>query len=242
MDAPRVTHCTTWLRLRMRGLRFREISRAVGPWMGGLGWALSRVAELKGNDLMPLEVTLVEPIGGEPLVARELERAGFEKLSAFTLPEFTGENASHVYVDRDQRTLAEAIWFKGTGGERTTVAFSSLLEEGPVRRLRTVEAARDAPLDPPEGWAVRVDAGSLAERADRHRAALAALGHRAVRVDGTTLLDHLHLGHLESTRHALARGAYQVAEPELVEALFEANRLTREGDVGRDAEAAADQE
>lgn len=212
----------------MRGLQFRELSRAVGPWMGGFGWVLSRVAELKTADLLPLEVTVVEPIAGEPQVARELERAGFGKVMAFTLPEFTGENASHVYVDRDQRTVAEAIWFKSAGGERSTVAFSSLIEEGPVRRLRSVEQTRDAPLEPPAGWAVRYDGGALAERADRHREALAAVGHRAVRVDAVTLLDQLHLGHLENTRHGLTRGAYQVAEPELVEQLFQTNRLQRD--------------
>ena len=229
MDAPRITHCSTWLRLRMRGLRFRELSRAVGSFMGGFGWVLSRVAELKTTDLLPLEVTVVEPIAGEPRVARELERAGFEKLMAFTLPEFTGENASHVYVDREQRTVAEAIWFKSAGGERSTVAFSSLIEEGPVRRLRSVELTRDAPLDPPPGWAVRYDGGELAERAGRHREALLALGHRAVRVDAVTLLDQLHLGHLESTRHGLTRGAYQVAEAELVEELMRSHRLQRAG-------------
>ena len=229
MTAPRVTRCATWLRLRMRGLRYREIARAVGPWMGGVGFLLSRVAELRGDDLIPLEVTLVEPITGEPQVGREIERLGFTKLAAFTLPEFTGENASHVYASQDGGAIAEAIWFKGTGGERTTVAFSSLIEGGPIRRLRSVELPRDAPLDPPEGWAVHFDAGTLAERAERHRAALAALQGKPVHVDAATFLDQLHLGHLESMRYSLGRGASQVAEPELVEALFAAKGLTREG-------------
>ncbi|OGQ13171.1 MAG: hypothetical protein A2138_05060 [Deltaproteobacteria bacterium RBG_16_71_12] len=228
MPQPRVTRCSTWLRLRLRGLRYREIARAVGPWMGGLGWALSRVAELKGNDLAPLEVTLVEPIAGEPQVGREIERLGFTKLAAFTLPEFTGDNATHVYLDHAGTTLAEAVWFKATGGERNTVALSSLIEGAAMSRLRTVEEPRDAPLDPPPGWAVRFQAGPLSERVEGHRAALAALDGKSVRVDAATLFDQLHLGHLEGMRHALARGAYQPAEPELVEALFADKGLLRE--------------
>ena len=148
MPQPRVTRCSTWLRLR------------------GLGWALSRVAELKGNDLAPLEVTLVEPIAGEPQVGREIERLGFTKLAAFTLPEFTGDNATHVYLDHAGTTLAEAVWFKATGGERNTVALSSLIEGAAMSRLRTVEEPRDAPLDPPPGWAVRFQAGPLSERVE----------------------------------------------------------------------------
>lgn len=214
----------------MRGLRFREIARAVGPWMGALGWALSRVADLKGDELAPLEVTLVEPIAGEPQVGREIERLGFTKLAAFTLPEFTGDNATHVYVDQAGTTLAEAVWFKAPGGERSTVALSSMLEGGPVTRLRTVEETRDAPLDPPPGWLVRFQIGSFVERCEGHRAALAALEGTPVPVVLATLFDQLHLGHLEGLRHALARGAYQVAEPELVEALFAAKGLLREHD------------
>lgn len=212
----------------MRGMRYGEIARAVGPVMGGVGWLLSRVSDLKGTDLMPLEVTLVEPIAGHPQTGRELERAGFDKLMAFTLPEFTFDNASHVYVDGDGTTIAEAIWVKGTAGaERSTVAFSSLIEEGPVRRLRTVEAPRDAPLDPPPGWVTRFHGGSLAERAAHHRAALAALGHRPARVNADTVLDQMHIGHLENARHLLSRGVYLVAAPELVQALFEAKGLSR---------------
>lgn len=237
MPAPRVTRCSTWLRLRMRGLRFHEIARAVGPWMGALGWALSRVAELKGNDLAPLEVTLIEPIAGEPLVGREIERLGFSKLAAFTLPEVTGDNATHVFADHAGTTLAEAVWFKSTGGERTAVALSSLLEGGSVTRLRSVEVTRDAPLDPPPGWVVRFQAGTLAERVEGHRAALAALEGRAVRIEPAALYDHLHVGHLEGMRHALARGAYQPAEAELVQALFAAKGLVREGDASAAAAA-----
>ena len=214
----------------MRGLRYRELARAVGPWMGGLGFVLSRVTELKGEDLIPLEVTLIEPITGEPQVGREIERLGFAKLGAFTLPEFTGDNASHLYVAHDGGTIAEAIWFKGTGGERTTVAFSSLIEGGPVARLRSVELPRDAPLDPPEGCVVHHQGGTLAERAERHRTALADVTGTPVRMDALTIFEHLHIGHLESMRYALARGAYQVAEPELVAKLFAAKGLSREGD------------
>ncbi|MCC7111651.1 MAG: hypothetical protein IT382_20315, partial [Deltaproteobacteria bacterium] len=47
--------------------------------------------------------------------------------------------------------------------------------------------------------------------------------------DAVTLLDQLHLGHLESTRHGLTRGAYQVAEAELVEELLRSHRLHRAG-------------
>ncbi|MBI1944113.1 MAG: hypothetical protein HYS27_00380 [Deltaproteobacteria bacterium] len=230
MSAPRVTRCTTWLRLRMRGLRYREISRAVGPWMGALGWALSRVTELSSNELAPLEVTLIEPIAGEPQVGREIERLGFTKLAAFTLPEFTGENSTHVYLDHAGTTLAEAVWFKAVGGERTTVALSSLVEGGSVTRLRTVELPKDAPLDPPPGWLVRFQAGALGDRVDGHRAALAALTGKPVSVEPATLYDHLHIGHLEAMRHAFTRGAYQAAEPAQVEALFAAKGLTREGD------------
>lgn len=232
MPEPRVTRCTTWLRLRMRGLRFSEIARAVGPGMGAFGWLLSRLFELKGNELQPLEVTLIEPIAGEPQVGREIERLGFTKLAAFALPEFTGDNATHVYVDRAGTTVAEAVWLKTPGGERSTVAFSSMIEGGPVTRLRTVEAWRDAPLDPPPGWRVRAHAGALAERADGHRAALAALEGKPARLEPAALFDYLHASHLEATRHAWTRGAYQVAEPELVAALFAAKGLVREGEAG----------
>lgn len=216
----------------MRGLRFGEIARAVGPWVGALGWALSRVLELKSNDLLPLEVTLIEPVAGEPQVGREIERLGFTKLTAFALPEFTGDNATHVYLDHAGTTLAEAVWLKTPGGERSTVAFSSMVEGGPLTRLRTVEAWRDAPLDPPPGWQVRAQGGALTERAAGHRAALAALAGAPVRLEPASLLDYLHASHLEATRHAQARGAYEVAEPELVEALLAAKGLVREGDAG----------
>ncbi len=239
MTALRVTRCQTWLRLRMRGLRYREIARAVGPWMGALGWALSRVLVLRGNDLLPVEVTLVDPIGGEPQVGREIERLGFTKLGAFTLPEFTGDNASHVYLDDAGTTLAEAVWLKTPGGERATVALSSLIEGGPVTRLRSVEQWRDAPLDPPPGWQVHAHAGALAERVAGHRAALTALAGQPVRIEPAAYLDYLHASHLEAARYAWTRGAYEVAEPELVGALLADKGLTRDEGVAADSAAPA---
>jgi hypothetical protein len=222
-----ITTCRQWYELNMAGLRFREIERAAGVAGVVIGLFLWRIPGLlgfrvRGGLLFPEKVTLMwdEPFDEieEVTEDEQLAEMGFRLLSSFELPEFSGDNITHLHQDEARTTYAEVVLSRAKGMSMSAVTFTSHLP-GPVP-VKTIRAWKASPLDRPEEFPVRCVPGSLRKMYKAHRAWLDELGQQPAQ----TSRDEFERTSAELYRvlaeYYIARGLWIEARPELVKQLL----------------------
>lgn len=234
------TRCPRWYQTNVGALGVGELRRATG---GGAGFWLTLPLylvskllrrRLLSRNLVPEEITAIVRREVEIPVPEPVRRLGFAPLLTLSLPEFSGRNLVHMLVDEPRHTVWEFIvaWDSAAGDVWRGAEFilCSALEDG--RLLRTITSPRSYPVRPPPRHRVVVaEAADPAALYARHRNELrelsAATGSPPVVFDEESCIAIACRSHGELVAHQLRRGVFVEAAPQLVEALFRDNDLTR---------------
>jgi len=230
-----ITTCEQWYELNLAALRFKEIDRAAGVAGVVIGlfiWRLPGLLGLRvpGGMLFPEKVTLMwdEPFDeiDEVTEDEQLADLGFRLLSSFELPEFSGDNITHLHQDKERTTYAEVILARAKGTSMSSVTLTSHLP-GPVP-VKTIRAWKASPLDRPEEFPpIRCVPGSLRKMYKAHRARLDELGQKPA----LTSREEFERTSAELYRvlaeYYIARGLWIEARPDLVKKLLREKGLKR---------------
>ena len=222
-----ITTCQQWYELNLAALRFREMHRAAGVPAVVIGLFVWRIPGLlglrvRGGMVFPEKVTLMwdEPFDEieERPEDEELADMGFRLLSSFELPEFSGNNITHLHQDEARTTYAEVVLTQAQGMTLAGVTLTSHLP-GPVP-VKTIRAWKASPLDRPEEFPVRCVPGPLRKMYKAHRACLDELGQKPA----PTSREEFERTSAELYRvlaeHYIARGLWVEARPQLVKQLL----------------------
>jgi hypothetical protein len=222
-----ITTCQQWYELNLAALRFREMNRAAGipaVVIGLFAWRIPALLGLRvpGGMVFPEKVTLMwdEPFDeiDERREDEELAELGFRLLSSFELPEFSGDNITHLHQDEARTTYAEVVLSRAKGMSMAGITLTSHLP-GPVP-VKTVRAWTASPLDRPEEFPVRRVPGSVKKMYRAHRDWLDELGQQPAQ----TSREEFERTSAELYRvladHYIARGLWIEARPALVKQLL----------------------
>jgi hypothetical protein len=229
-----ITTCQQWYELNMAALRFKEIERAAGVAGVVIGlfiWRLPGLLGLRvpGGMLFPEKVALMwdEPFDeiDEVTEDEQLADAGFRLLSSFELPEFSGDNITHLHQDEARTTYAEVVLSRAKGMSMSGITLTSHLP-GPVP-VKTIRAWTASPLDRPEEFPVRCVPGPVRKMYKAHRAWLDELGQKPA----LTSREEFERTSAELYRvlaeFYIARGLWIEARPHLVQQLLREKGLKR---------------
>jgi hypothetical protein len=228
-----VTTCRRWYELNLAALRLREMYRADGVAAVGIGLFLWRIpglfgARVRGGLLFPEAVTLMwEEPRDEVEEDDRLLDLGLELLGAFELPEFSGDNITHLYHDADRTTYCEAVLSRARGMTRYGLTLSSHLPGPSPLLLKTVRAWKSSPLDRPEAFPVRCVGGSVEAVYEAHRDWLADCGREPIPTSRKRF-DETSARHYRMLRDVyVERGLWVEARPWLVKQLLRDKGLKR---------------
>jgi hypothetical protein len=228
-----VTKCRRWYELNLAALRLRELYRADGVAAVCIGLVIWRLPGLFGiripaGLLFPEKVTLMwEEPRDEVDEDERLLDLGFELLGAFELPEFSGDNITHVYHDEERTTYAEVVFSRAKGMTGYSLTFSSHLPGPSPLLLKTLRAWKSSPLDRPEEFPVRCVSGSLEAAYQAHRDWLDDCGQEPIRTSRNEF-DRTSAEHYGMLRDVyVERGVWVESRPHLVKQLLRDKGLKR---------------
>ncbi len=233
-DANRVTRCDRWYELNLPKLRTRELARASGWPMALFATLLFSVHRLfglrwGGGVLFPAEVTLIWDVPITEIEApAELDELGFTPLSAFELPEFSGENVTGLFHDAARSTYCEIFLVRTEEGVKGRgIAFSSFVPGNPRRLLRTVQNWQVAPFDPAEHQQYRCVPGTLADSYQAHGAWISEASPRILPATLDNFWTFSGEGHRLLGEYLRERGVWVDANPAAVAELLRRKGLRR---------------